>query len=139
MEDEEHVVVIVQFKVILKKILEKLRLPATSYKYEKHGPDHRLCFVAKVKFENKFGKHKQYQFKAYTKKEAENEDALHAIRHLQNFYNIIIKDVSERELYKLKYELEDLKIANEKLTERLAMVTDELKELKTKMEIDESE
>ena len=119
MEDEEHVVVIVQFKVILKKILEKLRLPATSYKYEKHGPDHRLCFVAKVKFENKFGKHKQYQFKAYTKKEAENEDALHVIRHLQNFYNIIIKDMSEKELYETNYELEYLKNTNKRLIEDL--------------------
>ena len=52
----------------------------------------------------------------HTKKEVENEAALHVIRHLQNFNNIIIKDVNGRELYKLKYELENLKDANEKLT-----------------------
>ena len=45
--------------------------------------------------------------------------------------------MSKRKLYELKYELEDLKDANEKLTERLAMVIDELKELKTKMKMDE--
>ena len=53
------------------------------------------------------------------KKEAENEAALHVIRHLQNFNNIIIKDVSERELHELKYELKNFKDANEKLVEGL--------------------
>ena len=56
MEDEGHVVVTAQFKVILKEILEKLRLLAASYECEKHGPDHQPCFVAKVKFEDEFGK-----------------------------------------------------------------------------------
>ena len=47
MEDERHVVMTAQFKVILKEILEKLRLPATSYECEQHGPDHQPCFVAR--------------------------------------------------------------------------------------------
>ena len=82
MEDEGHVVVTAQFKVILKEILEKLMLPAVSYECEKHSSDHQSCFVAKVKFEDKFGKYEQYGFKAYTKKEAENEVALRVMRHL---------------------------------------------------------
>ena len=122
MEREGHVVVTAQFKVILKKILKKLRLPAAIYECQKHGPDHQPWFVAKVKFEDELGEHEQYGFRACTKKEAENEAALRAIKHLQDFNNIIIKNVSERELYELKYELEDLKDANEKLTKRLAML-----------------
>ena len=47
---------------------------------------------------------------------------MRVIRHLLNFNNIIVKDARERESYELKYELEDLKDANEKLTKRLAML-----------------
>ena len=111
-----------QFKIIFKEILKKLRLPAAVYECEKYSPNHQLCFVSKVKFADEFGEHEQYEFKAYTKKEAENEAALHVIRHMQNFNNIIIKDVNERELYELKYELKDFKDANEKLARRLDMV-----------------
>ena len=128
-----------QFKVIFKEILEKLRLPDAVYECEKYSPDHQPCFVAKVKFADEFGEHEQYRFKAYTKTEAENEAALRVIRHMQDFNNIIIKDVSKRQLHELKYEIKDFKDANEKLAERLDMVTDELKELKTKMKIVESE
>ena len=119
--------------------MKKLRLPAVSYECEKHDPNHQPCFVGNVKVEDEFRKHEQYGCKSYTKKEAENEAALLVIRHLQNFNNIIIKDVSERKLYELKYELEDLQDANEKLTNRLIIVTNELKELKTKMKINKSE
>ena len=119
MESEGHVVVTAQFKVILKEILEKLRLPTAIYECEKHGQDHQPCFVAKVKFVDEFEEHEQYRFKAYTKKEAKNEVALHIIRHLQNFNIIIIKDVNERELHELKYELKDFKDANEKLAKGL--------------------
>ena len=122
MKSEKHVVVTAQFKVILKEILEKLRLPAAVYECEKHGPDYRPCFVAKVKFADELEEHEQYGFKAYIKKETENEAALHVIRHMQNFNNIIIKDVSERELYELTYQLKDFKDANEKLARRLDMV-----------------
>ena len=139
MENEGHIVVTAQFKVILKEILEKLRLPAAIYECQKHGPDHQPWFVAKVKFEDELGEHEQYGFRACTKKEAENEAALRAIRHLQDFNNIIIKDVSERELHELKYELKDFKDANEILAESLDMITNELKELKTKMKIGGSE
>ena len=139
MENEGYVVVTAQFKVILKEILEKLRLPTAIYECEKHGQDHQPCFVVKVKFVDEFEEHEQYGFQAYTKKEARNETALRVIRHLQNFNNIIIKDVSERELHELKYELKDFKDANEKLAEKLDMITDELKKLKTKMKITESE
>ena len=82
MESEGHVVVTAQFKIILKEILKKLRLPAAVYECEKHSLDHQLCFVAKVKFTDEFGKHEQYGSKTYTKKEAENEAALRVIRHL---------------------------------------------------------
>ena len=57
MESEGHVVVTVQFKVILKEILEKLRLPTAVYECKKHGPNHQPCFVAKVKFADEFGEH----------------------------------------------------------------------------------
>ena len=47
--------------------------------------------------------------------------------------------MSERELCDVKYELEDLKDANEKLTQRLAKVPNELKELNMKMKSNETE
>ena len=67
MKSDRHVVVTAQFKVILKKTLEKLRLPAAVYECEKYSPDHQPCFVAKVKFADEFGEYEQYGFKAYTK------------------------------------------------------------------------
>lgn len=48
MEDESHVVVTIQLKVILKELLEKLRLPTVSYECEKHGPYYQPSFLAKV-------------------------------------------------------------------------------------------
>ena len=108
MQDEGYVIVTAQFKVILKEILEKLRLSTASYECENRGPKHQPCFVTKIKFEDEFRKHEQYGFKAYTKKEAENEAVLCVINHLQNFNNIIIKDVSQRELYEPKYEHEGI-------------------------------
>lgn len=48
-------------------------------------------------------------------------------------YNIIVKDVNDRELYKLKYKLLDLKDTNEKLLIGLAEVVDEMNGLKAKM------
>ena len=46
--------------------------------------------------------------------------------------------MSERELCEIKYELEDLKDASEKLRKRLTKVIVELKELKIKMKKNES-
>ena len=65
-----------QFKVILKKISEKLMLPTVSYECEKHGLDHQPSFLVKVKFEDKFGKQEQYGFKACIKKGVENKAVL---------------------------------------------------------------
>ena len=75
-------------------------------------------FCSKDKIANEFGKHEQYGFKAYTKKEVENEAALHVIKHLQDFNNNIIKNVSERKLHELKYELKDFKDANKKISRK---------------------
>ena len=52
---------------------------------------------------------------------------MQVIKHLEKIYNIVIKDVDERELYELKYKLEDLEDANDALWRSLAEVVNELK------------
>ena len=67
----------------------------TSYECEKHGPYHKPSFIAKAKFEDKYGRYEQYEYNANIKKEAANEAVLRVVRDLQNFYLIVIKDVSK--------------------------------------------
>ena len=44
MRDEDHAIVTAQFKIILKKIPEKLKLSAASYECKKYGLDHQPYF-----------------------------------------------------------------------------------------------
>lgn len=56
------------------------------------------------------------------------------IRHLGKYYEIIVKNVNEKKLLKLKHEFEDLKKANEKLWKCFTGTSKEFNELKIKME-----
>lgn len=144
MENEEPFIVTLQFKAILKELLEKLSLLLAKYVHENFGPNYQLSFkfglhhqlniLTKLIFEDKFGWNEQYDFNVYTKKEAENKDILHVIRYLKCFYKMVINDVNERELYKVKNDLEYLKNSNEILMRSLDVVMPELHVLKTKME-----
>ncbi len=95
MEIEVPIVVTIPFKMILKELLEKFRLPPAIYSYEKGCTDHQTSFLVRIDFEDKFERHTEYGYKAYTKKDAENDAALRMIRHFKWFHNVIIKDVNE--------------------------------------------
>lgn len=69
----------------------------------------------KLKFEDRFGDYEIYGSQAYIKKEAENDASLCVIRHLQRNYGIVIRDVNKKKLIELKYVIENLKEANDKL------------------------
>lgn len=139
MEVDMQIVVDVQFKVVLKEIMEKLRLPPAVYVCEQNGPDHNPSFTCKIIYEDSCGVHEQIGLEANTKKKAENYAALRAIKHLKNIYDVIIKDVNEKELRDVKYELEELKDINDILSSSLAMMTTELEELKNRIRQHEAE
>lgn len=106
---------------------------------EKFEQNHQLSFLAKVIFEYKFGWHEQHGFKAYTKKEVENEVVLHVVRYLKCFYKVVINNVNEMQLYEAKNNLKYLKDANKALMKILDEVMTELHKLKAKTEERESE
>ena len=84
MESWRLIIVLVQFKAMLKEIQEKLNLLPTRHECEKFDPYHLPLFVVQVKFEDKFGSHEQYGSKAYTEKEAKNDAALRVVRLKEN-------------------------------------------------------
>lgn len=68
------------------------------------------------------------------KNEAKNDALLQVIRHIGNYYDIIVKDVNGKELVEHKHEVEDLREANEELWKCLTKTNKELNEIKVKME-----
>ena len=84
MESSRPIAVSVEFKAMLKVLLEKLSLLLTMYESENFGHDYLSVFTIKVKFEDKFGSHEQYGSKAYTEKEAKNDAALRVVRLKEN-------------------------------------------------------
>lgn len=57
MESERPIIMIVQFKAMLKEILEKLSLSPVRYECERFGPDHLHVFIVNIRFEDRFGSH----------------------------------------------------------------------------------
>ncbi|KAH7688990.1 Ribonuclease III protein [Dioscorea alata] len=140
MENGRPVVVSVQFKAMLKEILEKLNLPPPRYECEQNGPDHLPNFVVILRFEDKQESHEICGPRAYTKKDAENYASMRVIKHLGQYYDIVVKDINEKELVELKCKLEDLKEAYEELWKSLSETSKELKELKERiMDLDPEE
>ena len=93
------VVMTAQFKAQLKKIIEKLKLLSARYGCERFSLNYPPSSAVKIKYEDKLGKHDQYGYKAYMKMKTENDAVLRVIRHLEKYYNVVMKDVNERELY----------------------------------------
>ena len=58
----------IQFKEMLKKLLEKLKLPPTRYECENFGSNLLPVFIMKIRFEDKHGNHEPYEVEAYAKK-----------------------------------------------------------------------
>lgn len=56
------------------------------------------------------------------------------LSHPEKYYYIVVKDENEKELFELKYDVEDLKEANEDLWKYFIEVNKELNELKMKKE-----
>ena len=53
--------------------------------------------------------------RAYQRENAENDVSLSVIRHLGRYYDIVMKYANGKEIVEIKYEIEDIKEANEKL------------------------
>ncbi|KAH7655706.1 Double-stranded RNA-binding domain-containing protein [Dioscorea alata] len=133
MENGRPVVESTQFKAMLKEILEKLNFPPPRYECERNGPYHLPNFVVIIRFEDKQGGHEICGPHAYTKKDAENDASMRVIKHLGQYYDIVMKDINEEKLVELKYEFKDLKEAYEELWKSLIETSKELKELKERM------
>lgn len=65
--------------------------------------------------------------------EARGNALLRVIKYPKKYYDYVMKDVNERELYELKCEFKDLKRAYEQLRIGLTKSKDHLNKFKTKM------